>query len=381
MGTLLASIPPQTWLALVGVPIALPSALYVIRYLSQARSRQDITQPPEDLSWRSGPKFLASIFVVAGMAAVLIFAFTPAAERLAKSSLMIPTILAGVGSVILKIVFDAWRKGVAVPLVAGFSREFDSETAPRRYWGSMAWNSTLGLTLLFAAPQGWQDAREEPCFLSGDDGGSPKDGIDACNLALVDGSSSSSRRALILRHRGDWHARSGENEAALADYDRSLELDNSKPETFHQRGLLHQTINRPYLAWEDFNSVLNLDPDHVDALASRGNIKFNDGYLEGAADDFDRAIKLRPPDAWLLASRAYAYAGLKRLDEAERDLAAAERLDPDSLSAARGRIVVSVVRGDIADARRRLQKILADDKDDDGWARGMLDRLRRQSGE
>ena len=352
---------------LLSVGLASPAAIYLYRHIKHDPSRRDITQPPENLSWRSGKRFAINAALLLIVAALAVVVWTPKAERFAQTALFLPPLLGVLGGYVLKRTFDGWRKGEMAALMGEASGIYSQDAEPRLYWASLAWNALLGLTLLLVAPQTWSDAKRKPCF--GDaESTTPSDGIAACDLYIDDEDRSPSERAAGLRARGRWHDKNGQDAEALADFDRSVESDNSKPLTFYDRARFHAARGHDVLAREDLNSALLLDPNFVDALFERGLAKFDEGNTFGAIEDFDRADSLRPRDEWILANRGLAYAWTGDAVAARRDLAAARKVDGDNFVAARGYVVLSFQAGNYRDAVRRLNTIL-EARPQDRWAR------------
>ena len=81
-----------------------------------------------------------------------------------------------------------------------------------------------------------------------------------------------------------------------------------------------------------FGQVLRRESDAVMALVGRGQIRADLGRYDSALDDLDRALQSslgRDIEADARSARALALAGLGRVAEARRELAASFQLDPD----------------------------------------------------
>ena len=89
----------------------------------------------------------------------------------------------------------------------------------------------------------------------------------------------------------------------------------------------------------------------------------NVGYASGAADAYRRAVALAPREPMLRRNYADSLIRAARLDEAARQLDAAEKLEPDAALLALHRAELAKARGDRIGTRR--------------WAE---DTLRRQPG-
>jgi len=63
---------------------------------------------------------------------------------------------------------------------------------------------------------------------------------------------------------------------------------------YFQRGLAEQNKNNLTAALADYNRVLELDPNHALTCNNRGLIRQVQGDLNGALADYNRAIELDP---------------------------------------------------------------------------------------
>jgi tetratricopeptide (TPR) repeat protein len=151
--------------------------------------------------------------------------------------------------------------------------------------------------------------------------------------AAVEETSTEEIDAAGLRRRGTASASRRDFQAAIADFDRAIELDATDPESYHQRGLAYLQTNRPLLGLKDFDAALKLKPDHAPTLLSRGTLRLMDKDKPGAVADFDVAAGVMPDDAELLLriGRSFLNAGeyaeaIARFDAWEKKYPKDERL-------------------------------------------------------
>jgi tetratricopeptide (TPR) repeat protein len=106
----------------------------------------------------------------------------------------------------------------------------------------------------------------------------------------------------------------------------------TSPEVFFRRGVAHKQTQHVGLAVEDFSAVIakaskrdsELGRSHfLRSICNRRLRRFDEAIADG-----DAAIDLRPDDSHVWTVRGFALANAGRLDEAERDLSTALRLDP-----------------------------------------------------
>jgi clan AA aspartic protease (TIGR02281 family) len=112
----------------------------------------------------------------------------------------------------------------------------------------------------------------------------------------------------------------GENESAIKDLNRVLEIDANHVEAYYQRGQILALTNKKQKAIYDFSQAIALSPHHAESFYSRGLLKIQGKDFEGAALDFDKAISLSPnPTIDMLRQRADVKFELKRFQEAIKD--------------------------------------------------------------
>ena len=76
-------VPTRAWLLLLIAIVAWMPMQYIVRHLAATAAQRDITQAPEDLSWRSTATLIKSVAAVMALAAFALFIFTPSAEAFA----------------------------------------------------------------------------------------------------------------------------------------------------------------------------------------------------------------------------------------------------------------------------------------------------------
>jgi tetratricopeptide (TPR) repeat protein len=140
--------------------------------------------------------------------------------------------------------------------------------------------------------------------------------------------------SLAYLHRGLAFYRLGENDRAIADYDRALQLRPTDYRAYYNRGLVRVARGDYSGALTDFNQSLRqiapLDPVALAAIYSdRGFSHLASGNIAAAGADIARALDLDPDHARAYYHRACLHRQLQRLPEAIDDLNRALALDPD----------------------------------------------------
>src|SRR6195952_1549560 len=102
-------------------------------------------------------------------------------------------------------------------------------------------------------------------------------------------------------------AKSGNNEEALAEFERALALDPYNVPALYGRGLIHQTGKEHQQAIEDFTAANGLSPQKAEPLLARANSYFALDKAKEAVADLDEAVQADPNSALAWSSRGAAY--------------------------------------------------------------------------
>lgn len=130
--------------------------------------------------------------------------------------------------------------------------------------------------------------------------------------------------------RGNEDLTKGQNEKAIKEYTRALELDPKYSHANNHRGIAYKRLNRFDLAMADFNRALELDPNDADSYANRGLIYNAQRRFDLAQKDFDRAIQLDPQLAMAYWGRGSALIGKGQRDRAMQDFNKAIELNSNT---------------------------------------------------
>ena len=145
-------------------------------------------------------------------------------------------------------------------------------------------------------------------------------------------------------------------QAALADFDRVLELDPTSSVTYFNRALVRTETGDYNRALEDYDQVAAYSPGNVIVYYNRAGLRFRLGELQGALEDYDRAIELYPDFANAYLGRASVKYLLRDSEGAERDRSVAERKIAEYRARLEGESEVS-----FADTSRQFDKLLSFD--------------------
>ena len=110
----------------------------------------------------------------------------------------------------------------------------------------------------------------------------------------------------------------GDNQGAIVDYDKAIELNPNYSLAYNNRGLAKSGLKDYEGAIVDYNKAIELNPNYAHAYNNRGNAKYDLKDYEGAIVDDNKAIELNPNYDNAYYTRGLAY---QRLNERQRALA------------------------------------------------------------
>lgn len=128
-------------------------------------------------------------------------------------------------------------------------------------------------------------------------------------------------------NRGLAEAEAGRHEAAIADFDRALQLNPRSDLAWNNRGGCHAYLGRWQEALADFDRAVEARPKG-DYLINRGMAKQKMGDPAGAIADFSAAIEGDAANVRALCERADAYRAIEQWGRAMADYEAVLRLHP-----------------------------------------------------
>lgn len=187
--------------------------------------------------------------------------------------------------------------------------------------------------------------------------------VAACTRAIEARALRGEELAKIYYYRGIELADAGETDRAIDDFERSIDIDRSRPHVFealaagyrvkgdYDRALAIQTeaigleedepngfFHRAGTHMErgdfeaaiaDYTRAIALDPQEADFYNARGVASAAAGDFDLAIDDYGFALDRRPEFALALLNRGDARLKLGARDDAMADYSAAAELDPD----------------------------------------------------
>lgn len=355
-------VPIQVWLLLAIAATGYAPARYLLRYNASSPSKRDITQPPEDLSWRTSDKLYQSLGIVVGLAALSIFIFTRTAAAFAQSPTFWPLLIAGIGAWALVSVLKGFRTGQIMPFVRGVNRTYERQAQPRRFWASMSWNGLLGSLLLggggFGIAELPKQALRDQCY-DEKNSHSAQQQLAGCNR-LISGSEHRPDAAQWLALRGTAYYRLKDYQRAQDDYIEAVRLNPKDAASFYNLALVDEQRGNAAKAINDYTAAIAVRPDDADTFAGRGYDLMQTGRFTEAASDFTRASELKPSDLTSIANRGMSYALGGDRGRAEQDFATVRRSDPSNSVLLQNEVLLSYKAGDLRSLVDNLSALLKD---------------------
>lgn len=357
-------VPVQVWLLIAFAAVAYMPAHYLYKHIVYASSRRDITQPPEDLSWRTNGQLFRSSSILAILLGLTIFIFMPAAERMATSPRFLPIVAGACGAWALITVPRGFATGKIQPFVRGIDATYERAAHPKRFWASMAWNALFAFACFWVTFEMIEmapvQALEERCYDDKNTYSSAEE-LSSCNKLLQEHSAAKEDRARFLAARGSAYYRLRDYRLAKIDYANAIRLDPIDSSSHFNLGLVEEVLGNRKAAIPHYGAAIRVGTDDFDALVYRGLIFLDTGEFDQAVEDFTQAHRLKPKNAMPIANRGITYAWKSDEARAKQDFEAARALDPLNPVMLRGEALLSMKAGDLQSVVRHLTASLKSD--------------------
>ena len=171
-------------------------------------------------------------------------------------------------------------------------------------------------------------------------------------------------------YRAEYYIEIGEVILALNDYSTAIGLSPLDPERYTVRADFYASndVQEYDLALEDYNTSIELDKERSISYFNRGLFYaiMTKKNIDKGIDDFDQAIKLDSLQIDYYTYRAFAYQLIKNYDRAISDLEKAIELDPTNIGANFSKISLYARKGEYNKALLLCNE-LKDQKNLDGY--------------
>lgn len=162
-----------------------------------------------------------------------------------------------------------------------------------------------------------------------------------------------------LNWRGNIHLDRGEYDAAYADFEAAIKLDDKNYTYLANRGLTHFWMGEFTQAKTDFDAVLAKEPRNSVALRGLGVVHLYRGDMAAAIDRLSASLAVDPDNAFALGNRASAYASSDQYPKALADAASAIRVSPQYVDMYNLRAWIFAGQEDKDSANKEIAAMLA----------------------
>jgi tetratricopeptide (TPR) repeat protein len=150
----------------------------------------------------------------------------------------------------------------------------------------------------------------------------------------------------VYRGRGNVRADQGNLALALADYAEALRLNPASKQTYIDRGAAYARQRQFDKAIADYTEAVRIDPNFFSGYVHRAAAFERLGQIASAKADTDQALRIQPQNADLLSARCFLRAVLgQELEGALADCTESLKLKPGELRATTARGMVQFKRG------------------------------------
>lgn len=176
------------------------------------------------------------------------------------------------------------------------------------------------------------------------------DGLSAKTFEKALGLLASPKSAIEYYARAIVYENTKNEEAALADYSKSIELNPRFALSYVKRGWIYSDRKQADAAIAEFTKAITVNPTYTSCYFARGNAYYGQQQYDQAIADFTKVIELDPKDDNAYFNRGVMYKKKGKYEEALADYAKVIELSPKdaSLYGNRGNIYFILEKGDLA---------------------------------
>jgi tetratricopeptide (TPR) repeat protein len=142
-------------------------------------------------------------------------------------------------------------------------------------------------------------------------------------------------RLYALRAGAHWAI--ADNDLALADFNKAIELGYVEPLAYSSRGLFLAAMGEYDAALADYTRAVEKDVSNDVLIVNRASVYMSMGKYEDAVQDYNRAIEANGRSAVYFQQRAIAQKLLGNVEKAIADYDIAVGMDPSNVAAWMGR--------------------------------------------
>ncbi len=134
---------------------------------------------------------------------------------------------------------------------------------------------------------------------------------------------------MAYQKRGEYYyEEKQDDEKALNDDNKSLELNPINAEAYNNRGMVYFRQGKYDLAMTDYNKALNINPRNYMVFINRGNVYLKNGNHESALKDYNQSLNLKSDYFMTYNNIATVYLNQGKFDFALENFSKAVSLNP-----------------------------------------------------
>lgn len=160
---------------------------------------------------------------------------------------------------------------------------------------------------------------------------------------------------LVYNNRGTFQLQQGRTDAAIADFNKALELEPNFTMAALNRGYAHAQQQDWFEAENDYLLALKIEPDQILVLRLLGTARAAQGKLPAAIEACTRAVTLNPQDADNYLSRGFVRFLARDYSGANTDFAKARVLKPTDPSCVPWKYWAQAIEGMEVSGRQELE--------------------------
>jgi len=191
-------------------------------------------------------------------------------------------------------------------------------------------------------------------------------------VATSGGSEGNKRESQTYVDSGMTRLKNGDAEAAKADFERALQLDQMNARAYIGLGLLKHQKGNIAGALADFQKATEIAPRNAMAHNNVGKMYLERGELDKALSELDRSIELNGNHELAFANRGHVRLRKNDLSGASKDFNRALQIDPKQVWALEGRGSLQLINGQWSGALNDLQTRCDIEPVNSDWARLLL---------
>lgn len=157
--------------------------------------------------------------------------------------------------------------------------------------------------------------------------------------------------------RGRLNLLRGDTVAALADIDKSLDIDRNLVNSYLMRSEIKSKLKQWPEALTDMDEAIKLRPQEADLYVNRAYLRYNNDDYFGAMSDYNYALELTPENTAALFNRGLLRYEVNDLNRAEADFSKVLKQEPNNFHALYNRGLVNLDRKKFREAYRDFQAI------------------------